>query len=189
MKGISMSHPVHTLKHEHRVIELGLRTLDSLCLRLGSGQAVPLQVLVEVHDFIRTFADQYHHGKEELCLFPALKRQGIQCDGGPLCVLTHQHEIERELLSDLYLAIDEYGSGNPESTKRFMNTARRYIEMMTWHMEFEDQILFRLAEEILDDTEKIELGKAFKQMEDQFGQGTLEKYERMASELERNWAL
>ncbi|MFY9572632.1 MAG: hemerythrin domain-containing protein, partial [Blastocatellia bacterium] len=72
-----MTHPLHTLKHEHRVIERALRALDGVCARLQWGQQVPAEVLAQLVDFVSTFADRHHHGKEEACLFPVLQRHGI----------------------------------------------------------------------------------------------------------------
>ncbi|HKX27158.1 MAG TPA: hemerythrin domain-containing protein [Blastocatellia bacterium] len=184
-----MSNPIHTLKHEHRVIELGLRALNGICLRLGSNQAVPPAALIQVHDFIRAFTDRYHHWKEELYFFPALERKGIRRQGGPLGALVHQHEVERELVAELYRAISGYTAGDAESVRRFVNAARRYIELLTCHMEREDQILFRLAEELFDEADKVELDRAFKRAEAIVGQCVLETFEQVARELEKTWAV
>ena len=93
------------------------------------------------------------------------------------------------LLADLYLAIDEYAVGYPQSIGHFMSAAQPYIEMVTWHMEREDQILFRLAEDIFEEADKFELDRAFRQAESKFGPGLPERYERIALELERTWAV
>ena len=124
-----MSYPIHILKHEHRVIEQGLRALNGVCLRLASGQWIPPGTLSQLLDFIRTFADQYHHGKEEAHFFPALERRGVQRDDGPLGMLAHQHEIERELSAQLCLAIEDYAGAYPKPHERFIAAARRYIDL------------------------------------------------------------
>jgi len=184
-----MSYPIHTLKHEHRVIEQGLRALNGVCLRLGSGQWIPPGTLSQLLDFIRTFADQYHHGKEEAHFFPALERRGIRREYGPLELLTRQHEIERELSAKLCLAIEEYAEADPKAHERFIIAARRYIDLMVGHMETEDKLLFRLAEEILDEKDMAELTLAFKQAELEFGPGALENYEQIAARLETDCTL
>jgi len=184
-----MSHPIHILKHEHRVIEQGLRALNGVCLRLASGQWIPPGPLSQLLDFIRVFADQYHHGKEEAHFFPVLERRGIRRADGPLGLLTHQHEVERELSTELCLAIEEYADADPKAYERFITAANRYIDLMVGHMETEDRVLFRLAEEILDEKDKAELSLAFKQAELALGSGALEKYEQIAAGLEREWTL
>ena len=183
-----MSRPIHALKHEHRVIEQGLRALDGVCLRLASGHQVSPEALSQVVDFIRAFAVRYHHGKEEAHLFPILERRNVVRAGGPLDVLTYQHEIECGLADQLSLAAQKYSEGDLEARGRFVTAAGRYTELMVGHMEREDQILFRLAEEVLDETDKAELTRAFEHAATEFGAGSLEKYERLAAELERAWA-
>src|SRR5262245_7965261 len=95
-----MAGPLHTLKHEHRVIERALRALDGVCSRLEWGQSVPQDVLSRLVNFFSAFANRYHHGKEESYLFPALERRGITRNGGPLGVMENEHDIERGLTSE-----------------------------------------------------------------------------------------
>jgi hemerythrin-like domain-containing protein len=184
-----MTHPLNLLKHEHRVIERALRALDGVCARLEWGQQVPAEVLSQFVDFISTFADRYHHGKEETHLFPALQRQGIQREGGPLAALEHEHQIESKLASEMRLAIQEYKSVDPAARQRFIDAARRYTNHLLSHIDREDSILFRLADEILDEEDKASLIEGFKLAEEEFGAGAKEKYDRIASALEQQWAV
>jgi hemerythrin-like domain-containing protein len=144
--------------------------------------------MLQLLDFIRTFADRYHHGKEETHFFPALERRGIPRDSGFLAAMMQQHQIERELVAELSLAMEECAAGDPEANVRFAAVARQFIELLVEHIEKEDQILFRLAEEILDEADKAELGRAFEGAESELA-GGLEKYERIAAELEKTWAV
>ena len=136
-----------------------------------------------------TFADRYHHGKEETHLFPALERQGIQREGGALAALEHEHQIESKLASEMRLALQEYRSVDTAARERFIVAARRYTNHLLSHIDKEDSILFRLADEILDDEDKASLIEGFKLAEQEFGAGASEKYDRIASALEQQWAV
>ena len=182
-----MTHPLNVLKHEHRVIERALRALDGVCFRLEWGQHVPPEVLLQLVDFISTFADRYHHGKEERYLFPVLQRQGIQRDEGALGVIEQEHRIEGELAAEMGRAIIEYRDA--ESKQRFVVAARRYTAHLLGHIDKEDGILLRLADEILDDEDKASLREGFERADAELGAGANEKYDGIASELERVWAL
>jgi len=184
-----MSYPIHTLKHEHRVIEQGLRALNGICLRFSSGEQIPAEALAQLLDFIRTFADRFHHGKEETYFFPVLEQQGVVRENGPLHIIESEHEIERELLAELDHQIRAYQAGIPDSRWRFVETAQQFIELLTGHIQREDQILFRIAEEMLDQTDIAALSAAFKQAEVEIGAGFLERCERAAAELEKAWAV
>lgn len=184
-----MSRPTHILRHEHRVIERSLRALDGMCLYLKSGRDVPPEALYQLLDFIQNFADRFHHAREEAYLFPALSQNGIQKEGGALGFLLSEHEIERLLMAELELAIGEYRCGDSAAVARFVESANQYREHLVRHMREEDAILFRLAEEVLDETVKTSIIKSFVQEEAQGSDGVVAKYERLAQELEKHWAV
>ena len=184
-----MSRAFYILKHEHRVIERVMHAVEGVCFRLEGGVRVPASILLEIADFIATFADRYHHGKEETLLFPALAQQGITREGGPLGVMEYEHQVERDLTRDLRQAIDLYQEGDVEGTQNFVEAARAYLRLLIGHIEKEDSILFRIADEILEDEEKDALVERFKQLDVALGGRSLQDYERIASEMEAQWAL
>lgn len=184
-----MSKPFHILKHEHRVIEQGLRALDGVCMRLEAGNTVPARALLDILDFTTTFADRYHHAKEEAVLFPALERRGITREGGPLGAMEHEHRIERGLIGDLREATASYREGEASAANRFVESARAYVQLLVGHIEKEDGILFRLGDEILDEDDKAALSDGFKKFDSDLGGRTTQEFERIASELEQKWAV
>lgn len=184
-----MTYPLNVLKHEHRVIERALRALDGVCLRLACGQHVPAEVLSQLVDFISTFADRYHHGKEETYLFPVLQRQGIPHEGGPLGVIQQEHRIESELTAEMRSAIEVYREVDPEARQRFVKAARRYTDHLLGHIDKEEGILLRLADELLDEEDIASLREGFGKAESELGVAVHEKYERIATELEHSWAV
>ena len=181
--------PLHNLKHEHRVIERALRALDGVSMRLEWGDHVPYDVLSQLVDFIGVFADRYHHGREEECLFPVLALKGIRHQGGPLQVMEQQHEIERDLTAEMGRAVKSYREVDPESRGRFVEAARRYSQHLLRPLEKEESILFRIAEEILDDEDKAALAEAFKQAESGLPPDSRQEYERLAAKLENDWGI
>jgi hemerythrin-like domain-containing protein len=184
-----MSQPFHILKHEHRIIERGLRALDGVCMRLEAGTMVPAGVLFEIIEFTTAFADRYHHRKEETVLFPFLERRGIPREGGPLGAMEYEHQIERELIGDLRQTAALYREGDVTAANRFVEAARAYLGLLVEHIEKEDSILFPLGDEILDDEDKAALTESFKQVDSDLGGRTPQELEQIASELEEKWAL
>jgi hemerythrin-like domain-containing protein len=184
-----MSRPTHILRHEHRVIERALRALEGMCLNLISGGDVPPETLYQILDFIQNFADRFHHTREETYLFPALGHNGFQMEGGALGFLMGEHETERMLTAELELAIGEYRHGDPAAVDRFVKVAKLYRDHMVGHMREEEAILFRLVEEVLDESAKASLTHSFAQEGAQRSGGMVARYERLAQELEKNWAV
>ncbi len=184
-----MSRPTHFLRHEHRVIEQGLRALEGLCSRLKLGEQIPHDAIARALDFIRVYADQLHHGKEEDYLFPALRRSGMQFEEGSLEFLSREHDTERQLLAALGVEFEAYRNGNADALHLFIGTAGEYINHLIGHMRREDAILFRLVEEILDDADKDSLSHNFSQANASLGEGAVEFYEQTATELENAWSV
>jgi len=70
--------PTEILEAEHRVIQKVVGAVAVLAEGLGAGQEPPIQTLCSVVEFMRTFADRCHHGKEEAHLFPFLEEPGFR---------------------------------------------------------------------------------------------------------------
>jgi hemerythrin-like domain-containing protein len=185
-----MSLPViHTLKHEHRVIEQVLRALEGVCFRLACKERMPIEALSEIVDFMSHFVDGYHHMKEETHLFPALQRQGIVWEGGPLGIIEREHETERKLIDEFNLAIQGLQDGSEVSRQRLIEAARKFISHLSTHMQQEDAILFRLAEELVNSSDGEAVAKGFRQAKIEFGETAVKRYEDLATTLEGKWAL
>jgi hemerythrin-like domain-containing protein len=184
-----MSAPFHELKHEHRVIERGLRALEGICFRLKAKEDVSIQDILQLVDFISGFANGFHHFKEEKYLFPVLQKQGISWEGGVLEAIEHEHKIERDLVPRLLQATKGLEAQDPAAIEAFTDIAQKYLSHLLGHMRHEDALLFRLAEEMMPAADKDSLYHDFKLAEMEVGQETIRLYENLASSLEEKWAI
>jgi hemerythrin-like domain-containing protein len=182
-----MSRPTHLLKHEHRVIEQAMRALDGMCIRMKAGVSVSYEDLTKLLDFIHNFADCFHHKKEETLLFPALERLGLREESGSLAFLRDEHEAERRMLDELKWAIEDYRH-NPVAGEKFITVALEFKDHLIGHMQQEDAVLFDLAEEMLDGPAKDSLTHIFAE-ENAVAREMIERYERIAGELENAWTV
>ena len=179
----------HALRHEHRVIERVLRALEGVCFRLACEEVVPIEPLAEMVDFVSRYVDAYHHAKEENALFPALQEKGIIREGGPLGAIEHEHEIERRLINELSFAVKGLKTGNDVSRQVFIEGARNYMVHLTAHMQQEEAILFRLAEERIEAPEGEAVAEGIRRWQKAFGESAVKDYESLATALEEKWAL
>jgi hemerythrin-like domain-containing protein len=67
--------PTEVLEREHHYIQQVVASLMLLAEELEKGEAVPAETLADTMEFLRTFADRCHHGKEEAFLFPLLDQR------------------------------------------------------------------------------------------------------------------
>ena len=65
------------LMMEHRLIEKGIAVLRQEAERIAQGGKVDLLIIDTLVDFIRTYADRTHHGKEEDILFRYLAHKDL----------------------------------------------------------------------------------------------------------------
>lgn len=174
--------PTEILSDEHRVIE---RVLDAL-QRLT---AVPVNPLLEqwrkALDFFRHFADQCHHFKEEKVLFPALEEHGIPREGGPIGMMLAEHEEGRGHVRSMIDAVEQVAKGNGAASTTLLDHARAYVTLLREHIQKEDDILFRMADEVIPEEEQRRILKDFENHEaEEMGAGAHEKYLSIARELE-----
>lgn len=170
------------LSDEHRVIERVLATVERLTHKPASESLASWKKAL---DFIRHFADRCHHCKEEEVLFPAMEAHGIPNEGGPIGMMLMEHEEGRSYVRAMLDAVGKIEAGDGSAQATLFAYANRYLQLLREHIQKEDDILFRIADEVIPADEQKRLLKTFETHEaEQMGAGTHEKYLRIAAELE-----
>jgi hemerythrin-like domain-containing protein len=142
------------LRHDHEVILRALAVLERVAGRLAAGQPVHEWALADLVQFLQTFADHCHHGKEEDHLFPALFAKGM---GDRLAVFLEDHEEGRRYLRTL----ESRGASGTERAA----AARRYVGMLQDHIHRENEVLFPMADGLLTADEHAALARAYEDVE------------------------
>jgi hemerythrin-like domain-containing protein len=174
--------PTEVLSDEHRVIERVLAAVEKL---LASPPAQSLSHWKKALDFISNFADQCHHLKEEKLLFPAMEAHGIPREGGPIGVMVMEHEEGRSHVRAMRAAVEGLERGESGGVESLLSHARGYLRLLTEHIQKEDEILFRIADDCIPAGEQTALLNSFEEHEArEMGAGVHEKYLAIAQELE-----
>jgi hemerythrin-like domain-containing protein len=178
--------PTQILMDEHRVIERVLASLETAARRLESGRTVRAAFFLEAADFIREFADGTHHEKEEGALFPAMKQAGVPDQGGPIGVMLSEHDEGRRLTRAMRAAAEGLAAGKPDARARLVESALAYAALLRQHIAKEDTILFPMADQVLDESQRARLSEAFETLvKAEAGTGVQEKYLALAERLEQ----
>lgn len=173
--------PTQILSDEHRVIERVLGAVE----KLAEGPVDALEPWKKALDFIRYFADQCHHLKEEKVLFPALEAHGIPSEGGPIGMMLMEHEEGRSYVRAMLAAISLIEAKNGAAKESLLSSAQAYCRLLREHIQKEDEILFRMADEVISAEEQKKLSAAFAEHEaEEMGAGVHDKYLKIAAELE-----
>jgi hemerythrin-like domain-containing protein len=174
------------LKEEHGGVKIMLRILGNVCDRLGSGKTVSPGDLDGILEFLKVFVDRCHHAKEEDFLFPALERAGIPREGGPIGVMLSEHVKGREFIRGMSDAAEGCKRGDRDAVGRFLANARGYTELLLEHIEKEDDILYPMADERLDEETKRKLVEDFEKVEEErVGHGRHEEFHRLMEQLQK----
>lgn len=142
------THPTRVLRDEHKWI---LKVADALDRLVSApAEALDLDAVERCARFIRLFADACHHGKEEDLLFPALVERGLPRESGPIAVMLHEHRLGRAHVAAMFEALQGARRGVAVDRRRLLEASRDYVELIRNHILKEDNVLFEMADQIVD---------------------------------------
>lgn len=169
------------LMDEHQSILRTLACLETLVTD-AAYQGEPVETFREVVDFLRTYADQLHHGKEEALLFPAMEARGIPTQSGPTAVMRYEHDEGRALVRRMHQLAR--ADGDAFDRQAFRGPALEFVALLRSHIGKEDHILFPMAERLLHDSDIARLHEAYASAEARdFDPDVHERYETWARGL------
>jgi hemerythrin-like domain-containing protein len=109
-------------------------------------------------DFIRTYADRCHHGKEENLLFKALAAKDLSPDHRQVVEeLIKDHAWARETTANLVKAKEGYLLESPGALDDLMAHMEKLVEFYPRHIEKEDKHFFIPCMAYFSDAEKADL--------------------------------
>jgi hemerythrin-like domain-containing protein len=178
-----MATATQILRQEHEAILKMLAASRQVAGRLERGEKVQAEVLADLLEFFRLFADKCHHGKEEDVLFPLLEQKGFPREGGPIGVMLSEHTEGRALVKQMAEAAEAYKSGVEGAGARWGKAAEGYAVLLEGHIFKENNVLFMLAEQVLTPEEQSRLAEDFEKVEIQkMGAGT---HERLHAKMDK----
>ncbi len=128
---------------EHRLIERMIKVLNVELEKIEKSKEVdPFFIDLSV-DFIRIYADQTHHGKEENILFRELKKKKLNSEHQKIMnELIEEHKFGRETTAELIKAKERYVGGEENALKEIIERIKTLTEFYPKHIEKEDKHFF-----------------------------------------------
>ncbi len=128
---------------EHRLIERMIAVVRKILAHIQSASRVDPQWVDAAVDFIRTYADRTHHGKEEDILFRELERKPLSAaDRRLMEELIQEHVRGRQIVKALVAANDRYRAGAAAALADIAAALRTLTEFYPRHIEKEDKVFF-----------------------------------------------
>lgn len=152
---VSYSPPMKMLVDEHRVILRFVALVPALIATLDVESEEGRRRLLDAVDFIRSYADRFHHAKEEEILF-------ARFDAG-LEILQAMHEDHRRGRGCVQGMLDALERGDAEGVA---DALAGYAEVLTEHIRKEDEILYRWMDRNLSTRQVGELYSSFREVDE-----------------------
>jgi hemerythrin-like domain-containing protein len=145
-----MKTATQNLENDHVYI---LRLCDVM-LAMVKKQSVDTGHFELVINLIRKFADGTHHAKEENLLFPLLGEKGFSPEQGPVAVMLHDHEEGRNYVKGASAGIQKFKDGDTDALQSIYKNMSGYALLLQGHIDKENNILFRMADQAFSDDEQ-----------------------------------
>ena len=175
--------PIGPLMIEHRLIEKLIAHVERVVSEARSRARVDPNLVDLAVDFVRTYADRTHHGKEEDILFRELRKKALsEEDARVMRELVGEHGLGREAVGRLVSANRAYRDGSAEALGAVLHELSFLAQFYPNHIEKEDRVFFPASMRYFTQVEKDALLAEMRE----FDQNMIhEKYRRVMEEVGR----
>jgi len=150
------------LMWEHRLIEEMLKKVEEEVGNMEKKNRFNPLYIDQVVDFIRTYADRTHHGKEEDILFKALENKPLTPDQRRIMgELTAEHVYSRQTVSRLVEMKERYMDGNQGMLEKIARILLTLVSFYPEHIYKEDKTFFYPVMDYFSEQEQRQVLEAF----------------------------
>ena len=172
--------PIGPMMIEHRLIEKMIALMSKELERMRNENTVRPALIYTMVDFIRTYADRCHHGKEEDILFRELGKKDLKPEhAGIMNELIEEHKWGRSTTKRMFEANAAYEGGDEGALDTIAGCLEELAGFYPKHIEKEDKRFFKPVMEYFTQEERdAMLEEGF-----EFDRNLIhEKYEKLVSE-------
>jgi hemerythrin-like domain-containing protein len=173
--------PKGPLMKEHRLIERMIGCIEKETGRIRQTGGIDPCFIYTAADFIRTYADKTHHGKEEDILFRDLNKKQMSADDKQvMSELIAEHVFGRKTTALLVEATKQYVDGERTAVDAVLKNLAALVEFYPRHIEKEDKVFFPAAMSYLSPEEQRRMLEEF----DKFDKSMIHrKYKDIVKEI------
>ncbi len=135
--------PIAPLMIEHRLIERMIGVIEQRAATMAASGTADTRFIDVAVDFIRTYADRCHHGKEEDILFRDLAKKPLPDEHRRVMAeLVAEHVLGRKTTARLVAARDRYEAGDSKAVADIVESFRTLADFYPKHIAKEDKQFF-----------------------------------------------
>jgi hemerythrin-like domain-containing protein len=140
---------------EHRLIERMIALIEGILEQIESAGKIDPVFVDTVVDFVRTYADRTHHGKEEDILFRDLDKKDLADeDRQVMKELIEEHVFGRKTTKALVDANTRYRKGDTSALADIAAKLKTLVDFYPKHIVKEDKVFFPASRTYLTDEEE-----------------------------------
>ena len=160
-----MNFATQNLENDHFYILRLINVMESMTAH----PAPEIADLEEAVELVKSYADGLHHAKEETLLFPLMAEHGFSSIQGPVAVMLHEHSVGRQYVKGITENIRLLKDGDLSALNMVFANIHGYCELLQGHIYKENNMLFRMADNALSDSDQQSLFHQFEQLENAGG--------------------
>jgi hemerythrin-like domain-containing protein len=157
------------LLKEHSLILQATECLSKAKDKLERYERPPKEFFEMALEFAGSFADKYHHFKEEFLMFGLLAQKKEGAFDGPISALRYEHERCREFVNKIETSLEGYTDGDEITTVTLLENLAAYISILKRHIHAEDHVFFIMVDQVLSENEINTLELQFQKEEEKMG--------------------
>ena len=175
-KEIKYSPPIKKLVDEHALIKKWLVLIPEVIEKLDIETKEGRNLILDGVDFIRSYADRFHHAKEEDILFKYFD--------GTLDIIKAMHEDHETGRAHVRAIIEALERKDKKAIIEHLNG---YKELLTGHIKKEDEILYPWMDRGLSMQQVGELFAKFNEAEEKIGKEVVDKCKKFVEQVEQKF--
>ena len=172
---------------EHHLILRMITLVEKHTAQMEEGNFRNWRFFLDAVDFIRNYADRFHHAKEEDVLFIELVKNGMPEKQSPIEAMHMEHDQGRMFVCSLEEAAEKALAGETGQLPVIAESTKGYAELLRAHIDKENNILYPLAERVLPEEVRPGMLQAYDKAEAKTP-GLEEKYRQMVKNYEQQVA-
>ena len=173
-----MNKTLAVLYNEHEIIKSVIGFRERISSLSKSDPQKYKNIVIELVNFFRNYADKFHHYKEEKLLFPLMCEKNEMLQESIVSEMLENHQDFRKLVTSIETEVNSDNYGESASL------LSKYTEMLLDHIAVEDDELFQMAETLIDAEELDKLYYDFQDIDIELGLDNKKEFENMNVKLE-----
>lgn len=143
---------IEIMNEEHKYILRMLQVIRKCCFKILNNEEVIYEDFDNIIDFIRNYADNHHHKKEEKILFIKMVEElGEAAEKAVNHGMLVEHDLGRLHVRELVSALEKVKAGEEEAKLDVIANAISYTHLLMRHIDKEDRVIYKFAERNLND--------------------------------------